>query len=81
MRGTARLKRPDYAYLLGASRKRCIGAATGAPAADRDFGSAAAHAVGVFCGADIIRAHCGAGSVQATRVADALRYGTARGEE
>lgn len=73
IRETARLKLPGYAYLLGASRKRCIGAACGAEAADRDFGSAAAHAIGIFGGADIVRAHCGAGSVQAARVADALR--------
>lgn len=72
---TARLRHPEHAYLLGVSRKRCIGAATGAEAADRDFASAAAHAIGIFCGADIIRAHCGAGSVQAARIADAVRSG------
>lgn len=74
IRETARVKVQGYAYLLGASRKRCIGAASGAQrAADRDFGTAAAHTIGILGGADIVRAHCGAGSVQAARVADAIR--------
>ncbi|MCI8360463.1 MAG: dihydropteroate synthase [Clostridiales bacterium] len=70
---TAEVKLPGYAYLLGASRKRCIGAPAGNPPFDqRDSGTAAAHTVGILGGADIIRAHDGFGAVQAARVADAI---------
>ncbi|HEY8579443.1 MAG TPA: dihydropteroate synthase [Beijerinckiaceae bacterium] len=44
--------------LLGASRKRCIGVASGVSvAADRVAGSVAAHLFGAIAGADIVRAH------------------------
>ena len=70
---TAEVRLPGYAYLLGASRKRCIGAPAGNPPFDqRDSGTAAAHTVGILGGADIIRAHDGFGAVQAARVADAI---------
>ncbi len=67
-------KLPDYAYLLGASRKRCIGAPAGDPPfSQRDSGTVAAHTIGILGGADIVRAHDGLGAVQAARVADAIR--------
>lgn len=70
---TARVRVPGYAYLLGASRKRCIGAPAGDPPFDRrDSGTVAAHTVGILGGADIIRVHDGFGGVQAARVADAI---------
>lgn len=75
IRKTADIKPEGYPYLLGASRKRCIGAATGTEADDRDYGTAAAHTVGIMGGADIIRTHIGAGAVQAARVADAVKRG------
>ena len=70
---TAGTRLPDYAYLLGASRKRCIGAPAGDPPFDkRDSGTAAAHTFGILGGADIVRSHDGFGAVQAARVADAI---------
>lgn len=72
---TGKVKQPDYAYLLGASRKRCIGAPAGDPPFDmRDNGTIAAHTIGILGGADIIRVHDAAGAVQAARVADAIRF-------
>lgn len=71
---TANIKPAGYAYLLGASRKRCIGAVVGdVPAPERDPGTHAAHTAGVLGGADIVRVHDVAGGVQAARVADAIR--------
>lgn len=79
IRETAAIKPEGCAYLIGASRKRCIGAADGnAKAAERDFGTAAAHTIAVMGGAEIVRAHCGAGAVFAARVADAIRFGEIR---
>lgn len=75
IRETAQIKPDGYPYLLGASRKRCIGAATGTDASDRDYGTIAAHTIGILGGADIIRVHLGAGAVQAARVADAIKRG------
>lgn len=70
---TAQVKLSGCAYLLGASRKRCIGAPAGNPPFDmRDSGTVAAHTVGILVGADIIRSHDGFGAVQAARVADAV---------
>lgn len=70
---TAEVKLPGYAYLLGASRKRCIGAPAGDPPfAMRDSGTAAAHTIGILGGADLVRSHDGFGAVQAARVADAI---------
>lgn len=72
MRETARIKPDGMAYLLGASRKRCIGAVTRTPPSERDCGTIAAHTIGILGGADIIRVHAGAQAVQAARVADAI---------
>lgn len=70
---TAETKLSGYAYLLGASRKRCIGAPAGNPPFNRrDSGTVAAHTIGILGGADIVRAHDGFGAVQAARVADAV---------
>ncbi len=77
IRRTAELVVPGYAYLLGASRKRCIGSAAGVPAAQRDAGTIAAHTIGIWGGAHIIRTHAGAPAVQAARVADAIKRGEA----
>ncbi len=71
---TAKVKVEGYAYLLGASRKRCIGAPAGDPPFEaRDPGTVAAHTIGILGGADIIRVHDVAGAVQAARVADAIK--------
>ncbi len=59
--------------LLGASRKRCIGVASGESiAAQRVAGSIAAHLWGAMHGADIVRAHDVAQHAQALRVLAAI---------
>ncbi|MDB5569846.1 MAG: Dihydropteroate synthase [Hyphomicrobiales bacterium] len=59
--------------LLGASRKRCIGVASGeSVAAQRVAGSIAAHLWGAMHGADIVRAHDVAQHAQALRVLAAI---------
>lgn len=73
IRQTRQLKQPKVAYLLGASRKRCIGAPAGNPPAPcRDPGTLAAHTIGLMGGADILRVHDVVGAVQAAKVADAI---------
>jgi dihydropteroate synthase len=64
----------DLPVLLGASRKRCIGAATGQSiAAERVAGSLAAHVFGAMHGADIIRVHDVAEHAQALNVLSAIK--------
>ena len=64
----------DLPVLLGASRKRCIGAATGQTiAAERVAGSLAAHLWGAMHGADIIRVHDVAEHAQALNVLSAIK--------
>ncbi len=58
--------------LIGVSRKSMIGAVTGAPAGDRAFGTAAAVALSVEKGADIVRVHDVKEMKQAAEVAFAL---------
>ncbi len=71
---TAQIKPQGFAYLLGASRKRCLGALVGdLPPEGRDPATHAAHTLGILGGADIVRVHDVAGAVQAARVADAIR--------
>lgn len=63
----------DLPVLLGASRKRCIGAATGQDvAAERVAGSLAAHVWGAMHGADIIRVHDVSAHAQALAVLSAI---------
>lgn len=60
--------------LLGASRKRCIGVASGVQtAADRVAGSVAAHLYGAIHGADIVRVHDVAEHRQALGVLRAIQ--------
>lgn len=58
--------------LVGPSRKRFLGELTGRAAADRDMATAAACALSVQHGANVLRAHNPACVVDAARVADAL---------
>ena len=76
LRSTEKLRLPDCAYLVGASRKRVIGAAGNEsdPKA-RMPGTVAAHTVVQLGGADILRVHDVAAAVQAARVVDAIRFG------
>jgi dihydropteroate synthase len=68
----AELGRP---ILAGPSRKSFLGKAVGrnTPAADRDWGTAAAVAAAVMSGAHIVRVHAVAEMVQVVRVADEIR--------
>jgi dihydropteroate synthase len=59
--------------LVGASRKSFIGAVTGAPATDRLPGSLAAAVIAAANGAAILRCHDVAATLQALRVAAAIR--------
>ena len=68
-----RLLRPPCAVLVGASRKRVIGTLSGETDPLRRLpGTIAAHTAAIAGGADILRVHDVAESVQASRVADAL---------
>ena len=67
------LLQPPCAVLVGASRKRVIGTVSGETDPLRRLpGTIAAHTAAVAGGADILRVHDAAESVQAARVADAL---------
>lgn len=74
VRRLAELKKTlGYPILLGVSRKRLIGAATGkAVPAERDAGSIAAGLYGAMQGADIVRVHDVAGQADAFRVLAAI---------
>ena len=70
---TDRLRSPSFAYLVGCSRKRCIGEPAGSLLPrERDSGTVAANTIAVLGGANIIRVHDVAGAVQAARVTEAL---------
>ena len=63
----------DYALLVGASRKRLIGTASGeTDALKRLPGTIACHTAAVAGGADFLRVHDVAETVQSMRVADAI---------
>jgi len=62
-----------YPLLIGVSRKGLIGIMTGRPPAERVVGSAVVAALAVQAGASIIRAHDVAATVDAVKVAVALR--------
>ncbi|HEY7514955.1 MAG TPA: dihydropteroate synthase, partial [Vicinamibacteria bacterium] len=61
--------------VFGPSRKSFIGALTGAPPADRAFGTAAAVAAAVLRGAHVVRVHDVREMVQVVRLCDAIRGG------
>ena len=63
------LERP---ILLGASRKRFIGAVLNVEPKERETGTAVVNTVGIFNGVHIIRVHDVAYQVQAAKMADAL---------
>src|SRR3989441_6714992 len=64
------LERP---IVIGPSRKSFVGSILGRPVEEREWGTAAAVAVGVFQGAHVVRAHSVAQMRDVTRVAQALR--------
>lgn len=64
------------AMLIGASRKRVVGAPCGNPPFEQRLaGTIAAHVLSISAGADIIRAHDVAEAVQSAKVADAIVRG------
>jgi dihydropteroate synthase len=69
----ARLKAFGLPLLVGASRKRFIDAVTPAPPDRRLGGSIAAHLLAVDNGAAMVRVHDVGATVQALRVATAIR--------
>jgi dihydropteroate synthase len=68
-----RLKRFGLPLLVGASRKRFISSVAPSQPDERLAGSLAAHLLAVENGAAIVRVHDVAETVQALRVADAIR--------
>ena len=68
-----RLERFGRPLLVGASRKRFINTVSPAPPDHRLGGSIAAHVIAARNGAAIIRAHDVAETVQALKVAAAIR--------
>ena len=75
-----RLGEPGIPVLIGVSRKSLVGIITGRPPEGRLAGSLAFAALAVARGAAIIRAHDVAETVDAVKVASALRRAAAGGE-
>ena len=74
LRGLRLLDTSGSALLVGLSRKRFIGALSGAPAPeDRLPGTVAASVAAVLAGADVLRVHDVAAHVPAVRLADAIK--------
>lgn len=73
LNGLSAFKAFERPLLVGASRKRFIGALTGVEPPERVPGTIAAHTVAIMNGADMIRAHDVKEAAEAARVADALR--------
>ena len=67
------LKSFGLPLLIGASRKRFIDTVSPAPPDQRIGGSIASHLIAIENGATIVRTHDVAETVQALRVADAIR--------
>jgi len=72
-RCAAELRSLGRPLLFGPSRKAFLGALTGRPVGDREFGTAAAVAACAFAGVHAVRVHDVEAMVQAARVAEALR--------
>jgi len=75
-----RLAEPGIPVLVGVSRKSLVGIITGRPAEQRLAGSVAFAALAVMRGAAIVRAHDVAETVDAVRVAQALRRAAPGGD-
>ena len=78
--GIDRLADPDLPVLIGVSRKSLVGIITGRPPEGRLAGSVAFAALSVMGGAAIVRAHDVAETVDAVKVASALRRATPGGQ-
>ncbi|RLG51366.1 MAG: dihydropteroate synthase [Thermoproteota archaeon] len=74
LRGLYRIKVLGRPVCVGVSRKSFIGAILGLDRPeDRLYGSIAAAAVAVYCGADVVRTHDVRETLHAVRVAEAIR--------
>jgi len=73
LRGLARLKELGRPLVLGASRKRFLGAILGAEPGGRLIGTVASTVIGLMNGADVVRAHDVRENFEALRVVLALR--------
>ncbi len=74
IKNTANIRHKDYFYLLGASRKRCIGEPLGNIKPDeRDIGTSAANTIAIMGGANIIRVHCVKTAADTVKLCDAIR--------
>jgi dihydropteroate synthase len=76
-----RLADPAIPVLVGVSRKSLVGIITGRPAGERLAGSIAFAALAVMRGAAIVRAHDVAATVDAVKVASALKRAAREVEE
>jgi dihydropteroate synthase len=72
LRGLDRIVALGFPTLLGVSRKSTIGRLTGREPRDRVYGSAAAVALAVSAGIDVVRVHDVAAARDAVAVADAI---------
>lgn len=73
LREIDQLRLPGRALLVGASRKRVVGQATGvARAQDRVIGTVAAHVAAITGGCDILRVHDVLECVESAKMADAI---------
>jgi dihydropteroate synthase len=75
LRALPRLVALGFPTLLGPSRKSTIGKLTGKPVGDRAFGTAAAVAMAVLAGIDVVRVHDVAEMRDVVAVADAVTRG------
>jgi dihydropteroate synthase len=73
LRGLPQLATSGYPVLAGLSRKSTVAALTGRPASERLAGSVALATIAVLNGALIVRAHDVAATLDAVRVASALK--------
>ena len=72
MRELARLVALGFPTMLGASRKSTLGKLTGREPQDRIYATAAATALAVDAGIDVVRVHDVAATRDAIAVADAI---------
>ena len=71
--GLPALRPLDRPIIIGPSRKSFVGSILGRPVEEREWGTAAAVAVGVLQGAHVVRVHSVAPMRDVTRVAQAVR--------
>ncbi len=79
LRNLRSLERTGCPVLVGPSRKAFIGAITGLPAEERQFGTAAAVTASIFHGASIVRVHDVKAMKQVAQVADAIMHASPHG--